>query len=212
MSSAPGVKFREVMRGGFAPHATDPVAGGRTGAQAGSVLALHLVAIIRDAARFAQDPEHEGELRGSVTFGMLSADMPIVRGTFQLFVPTSDSDLKLMVYRASFEHAGASYYLDGAKHVRRRSVVHSWTDTTTLYCRLHAGTDAEAPVIAAGVLRLGALDFAKQLLSFRTIDAPTISDKARALATFFTFFSREVLDTYIFRVRRPASRPTDVRQ
>jgi cholesterol oxidase len=116
-----------------------------------------------------------------------------------------------MVYRAIFEHAGAAYCLDGAKHVRRRSVLHSWTDTTTLHCRLHAGTDTSAPIVAAGILRLRALDFARQLFSFRTVKSPTFAAKAAALATFFTFFARELLDTYFRRARRTASRAEDVR-
>jgi hypothetical protein len=194
------------MKGGFMPQATDPVAGARAGAVAGRTLLFRVVATIPDAARFVQDPEHRGELGGSVTFDMLGADIPISGGSFQLFAPTGDPALKVMVYRAEFEHAGARYRLEGAKHVRRRSIVHSWTDTTTLFCRLHRGLDAAAPVVAAGVLRIGALDFARQLISFRTIGAPTMAGKARALATFFAFFSAELLDTYVRRMPRGGAR------
>ena len=206
MVSAPGVTFREVMKGPFAPQATDPVAGHRAAASTGDALVLHLIASIPDASRFVEDPAHVGALGGSVTFNKLGANMPISHGTFQLFVPAADQDAKLMVYRALIEHAGASYYLEGTKYVRR-GIVHSWADTTTLYCRLHAGTAAAAPVIAAGVLRLGAWDFARQLLSFRTLAAPTVASKMRALATFFTFFSAELLDSYIRRTPRLRCQP-----
>jgi hypothetical protein len=198
------------MKGGLALHATDPVAGKRAAAGTGDVLTLRLIATIPDASRFVQDPAHTGELGGTVTFSRLGAHMPIAHGTFQLFVPAQDPDVKLMVYRAVVEHAGASYYLEGTKYVRRQ-VVHSWTDTTTLHCRLHAGTTAGAPVIAAGVLRLGAWDFMKQLLSFRTLAAPTFAGKIRALATFFTFFNGELLDSYIRRASRLRCQPPTTR-
>jgi hypothetical protein len=206
-----GVTFRELMKGGFMPQATDPVAGGRAGAAAGRTLFFRVVATIPDAARFVEDPDHRGELGGSVSFDMLGADIPISCGSFQLFAPTGDPELKLMVYRAEFEHGGTRYRLEGAKHVRRRSIVHSWTDTTTLFCRLHQGVDDAAPVVAAGVLRIGALDFARQLASFRTVGAPTMAGKARALGTFLVFFSRELLDTYLFRARRRVARADDTR-
>jgi hypothetical protein len=203
MTAGPGITFREVMRGTLMP---------RGAGQPGGTLALHATATIPDVARFVADAGHGGVLGGAIAFDPFGPPRPISGGTFQLFVPTDDPDLKLMVYRATFEHGGATWCLDGAKQVRRRSILRSWTDTTTLYCRLHAGPDPAAPVVAAGALRLGPLAFAGQLFTFRTVQAATVAGKARALAGFFGFFSRELIDTYLWRRhRRPGPGVVDGR-
>ena len=59
-----GLEFREVMRGGFAPGATDPASGAREGTRAGSTLTLHATATIADVRAFVRDPEHTGHLGG----------------------------------------------------------------------------------------------------------------------------------------------------
>jgi hypothetical protein len=196
-----GIRFHEVMKGPFAHGATDPVAGAREGLGDGSVLELHATATIDDVPRFVADDEHVGELTGAVTYRPISVARLPASGVFKLFTPTPDPNLKLMVYRVTFEHDGRRYCLDGAKHVRRRAVWHAWRDTTTLYCRLHAGDDPQAPVIAAGVLRLGVLAFGRQLLSFRPVNAPALTHRARSFAGFLGFFSAQLLDTYFTRQR-----------
>jgi choline dehydrogenase-like flavoprotein len=201
MQPASAVEFREVMRGAFASGATEPVAGARGGRRAGTVLTLAATAAIADVAEFARDPGHTGRLTGSVTFPPIGAERARCEGTFQLFVPAPDPGRKLMVYRAAFRAAGVQYFLDGAKHVGRHSVLRAWGDTTTLYCRLHEGTDPSGPVVAAGVLRLGAFAFSRQLVSFRTPGARGLAGSLRALSGFLAFFSSELIDTYVLRRR-----------
>jgi hypothetical protein len=195
------LEFREVMQGGFARGVSDPVAGARQGRRAGSSLTMHVSAAIADVPGFVRDPEHRGRLAGSITFPALGVHDAPSHGVFQLFAPSSDPDLKLMVYRVTFRAEGREYCLDGSKHVRRRSVLHAWTDTTTLFCRLHEGADTTGPVTAAGVLRLAPLAFARQLASFRTPGARGASDALGALAAFFAFFSGQVVDAYLVPTR-----------
>jgi hypothetical protein len=202
MTSTASVEFREVMGGGFAPGATDPASGERDGRRAGTYLTLRVTAAIADVPAFVRDPEHTGRLTGSVTFPPIGAEQAPCDGVFKLFTPSGDPAMKLMVYRATFRVGDVEYCLDGAKHVRRRSVMRAWSDTTTLHCRLHEGADATGRVIAAGVLHLGPLAFARQLGSFRTPNATGLSGRVRALAGFLSFFSGEVIDTYVVR-RRP---------
>ena len=200
-AAAAAVRFREVMRGGFAPGATDPLSGERDGRRTGSYLTLRVTAAIADVPAFVRDPRHLGRLDGSVTFPALGADQATCSGALELFVPGTDPAVKLMVYRASFRVGDGEYCLDGAKHVGRHSVLRGWSDTTTLFCRLHQGADPSGPVIAAGVLRLGALAFAQQLLSFRTPGAGGPGSSLRALTGFLSFFSGELIDTYVVRRR-----------
>lgn len=202
MTPAAAVEFREVMRGGFALGATDPAAGEGDGLRTGSRLSLQATAGIADVPAFVRDPRHAGRLTGRITFAPVGAEEAAAEGTFMLFAPTADPDLKQMIYRATFRVNGVAYCLDGAKHVRRRSVVRAWRDTTTLSCRLHEGVDTTGRVVAAGVLRLGPLAFARQLASFRTPGAAGPLHAVKTLAAFLAFFSGEVVDSYLLRRRR----------
>jgi hypothetical protein len=185
------------MAGGFALGETDPARGNAAGTAAGTRLALRLSLTIPDIDRFVSDPSHSGTLEGTVTFGPLGTDLRASAGLFQLFAPTDDPSLKLMNYRVTFEHDGRRFCLDGSKQVRRGSPLGGWTATTTLLCRLYSGNEPAGPVIGAGVLRLSPAQFAGQLLSFRAVNGRAIGSKTRALAGFFTFFARELIDTYV---------------
>jgi hypothetical protein len=179
---AGGVAFRERMAGWFALGETDPAAGAAAGEAARSTLALEARVAIPDVRKFATDPQHAGDL-------------------VRLFVASSDPDLKLMVYHVTFAGPGGDYCFDGQKLVRRHSMLHGWTDTTTLFGRLYSGADAAGTPVGAGVLRLTPSSFARQLLSFRTLDAPTVVDRTRALGGFFRFFAGELIDSYLWRAR-----------
>jgi cholesterol oxidase len=185
------------MRGPFALGETEPASGERAGRRAATELALHARLAIPDAKQFVRDPQHAGLLDGWVAFGPLGGDLPVRSGAFQLFTRNSGSASKLMVYRAIVERGADAYCLDGAKHVGKRGIVHSWQETTTLHCRLHAGRTPSGPVVGAGILRLSPAAFASQLLSFGTVDGRGVMDRASALARFFLFFSRELIDSYV---------------
>ncbi len=202
MMRAPALEFREVMQGAFALGASDPLTGEREGLRTGSRLSLRATAGIADVPAFVRDPRHAGRLTGRVTFPPVGAEEAAAEGVFMLFTPTADPDLKQMIYRATFRVNGVDYCLDGAKHVRRRSVVRAWPDTTTLSCRLHEGVDATGRVVAAGVLHLGPLAFARQLASFRTPGAAGPLHAVKTLAAFLAFFSSEIVDSYLLRRRR----------
>jgi cholesterol oxidase len=198
MSAGVGLRFREVMHGGFASGALDPASGARAGKRDGTVLTLSVTAEIPDADAFVRDPRHEGRLRGTVSFPALGAASIPAEGVFRLFVPGGGA-AKLMTYSVVFQAGASPYYLDGVKHVGGRSVLRAWSDTTTLAARLHAGADAAGPVVAAGILRLTPAAFARQLLSFRTPGTSSAGAAARALAVFLVFFSRELAGAYVLR-------------
>lgn len=201
MAAEAGLSFREVMSGGFAMGESDPVAGAAHGQRDATRLSLDAQVVIPDLRRFVGDPEHTGVLDAHVRFAPLGQELEAPGGCVKLFAPTADPDLKLMVYRVTFTHAGRPYCLDGAKHVRRRAVWHSWTDTTTLFCRLHEGSDASGPIVGAGTLRLTPVALLRQLTTFRTTNAPSVGRRLGVLARFFRFFAGETIDTYLFRRR-----------
>lgn len=191
-----GLSFSETMAGGFALGETDPVAGKGAGRAAGTELAMHATVTIRDIRRFVEDPEHAGELVGHIDFTPFGESIPASTGAFNLFHPTGDPDLKLMVYELGFNHDGQDYYLAGKKEVRDDPGLDLWKDTTTLFTRLHEGRDSTGPVVGAGVLRLGVKELAKLVTTIRALGASSVLERAEAVAHFGRFFMGELWDRY----------------
>ena len=195
-----GITFRETMRGGFIMGETDPRAGERKGNDAGSKLSMHAAVSIRDMNRFISEPDHAGEITGEIDFAPLGEHMAATAGTFNLFSPTDDPKLKFMIYEMAFQHAGKDYYLAGKKEVRNDPGFDLWTDTTTLYTKLHEGTDTAGPVVGAGVLSLGPADLTKLVLSMRVTNSSSAKEQAEAVANFGRFFMGELWDSYALKI------------
>jgi hypothetical protein len=189
-----GLRFSEVMAGPFALGADDPQA---AAAQARDRFVLRATLVIDDIRGFLADSSHAGRLTGDVTFPALGRGLPVTAGHFNLFAPSSDPNVKLMVYVLSFAAGPEMYTFHGEKYVRRGSMLRGWPDTTTLHSRLYAGPEASGRVCGAGILRITAAGFARQLLSFRPVNGTGASARAGAMARFFTFFTRELLDSYL---------------
>jgi len=192
-----GISFREVMSGGFALGATDPEAGQRQGQAEGSEMTMHAAIDIADLDRFIADPGHLGGLSGTLDFTPFGDGLQATTGVFNLFSPTDDPKLKLMVYEMGFQHGGKSYYLAGQKNVRQDPLFDLWKDTTTLYTRLHEGTDKSGPVAGAGILTLGVKQLIQLMSTMRAPGASDFTEKSEAIAKFGRFFLGELWDTYV---------------
>jgi hypothetical protein len=192
-----GIRFREMMSGGFQLGASDAVDGAKRGTQ--TPLSMHASIYIPDIAAFIADPQHRAPLAGHIDFAPFGRAIPAESGIFQLFAPTKNADITWMVYDLGFRHEGKSYYLAGHKIVRIGGPWKLWPDTTTLYTTLHEGTDATGPVIGAGVLRLGVGELVKLMRTLHADNADAPGDAGRAVSSFFGFFSRELLRTYVLR-------------
>lgn len=199
---APGITFSETMKGPFALGAADPEIGARAGKQSRTELAMHATVTVRDMDRFLEDPGHNGSLIGRIDFPPFGMGIPTGEGVFRLFSPDEDPRTKLMVYELPFTHDGKSYYLAGRKEVRDDPGFDLWKDTTTLFTRLHEGTDAAGPVVGAGVLSLGVADFTKVLAGMRAIDVDSAAEGARVLGRFGQFFAGELWKSYVSTVPR----------
>ena len=198
MSAEPvGFTFDETMSGGFALGETDPQSGKDRGQLNGSELAMHATVSIEDLDTFIADPNHLGGLSGSVDFTPFGSGIRAPGGVFNLFSPTSDPSLKLMIYELAFEHEGKSYYLAGHKEVRDAAPTELWKATTTLYTRLHEGTDKEAPVVAAGVLSLGVKQLMALVSTMRVTNAGSHAREIETMMKFGRFFMGDLWDTYV---------------
>jgi len=202
MGHSVGISFSEVMKGGFALGQTDPKDGKKAGERSGNELAIHADVLIDDIEGFVKDPNHLGSLSGSIDFTPFGTALQGTTGVFNLFNPTDNPKLKLMVYELGFEHGGKSYYFAGKKEVRDDFGLDLWSDTTTLYSQLHEGPDKSGPVVGAGTLTLGVSDLISLI---RTVDTPGSQSKteaAAAITKFGKFFLAELWDTYVIHCKK----------
>jgi hypothetical protein len=191
-----GLNFQETMSGGFTLDEVDPTAGDQKGKAAGNILSMHANISIKDLDRFIADPTHVGQLSGTLDYPAFGTSIPSTSGIFNLFSPTDDPKLKLMVYETAFEHQGQDYYLAGKKEVRDAPIHDAWKATTTLFVQLYEGTDKSGPIVGAGILTLGALELVKMIATFRVLNAPAAAEAADALMKFGRFFLGQLWETY----------------
>ena len=192
-----GFTFTETMAGGFSLGSTEPGEGHAQGRREASSLAIHVSIQIDDLARFVDNPNHLGALVGTIDFTPFGEGIPASSGTFNLFSPGDQPRLKLMRYELAFEHDGEPYYFAGAKDVRDDPGLDLWKDTTTLFSRLHRGSNAEGEVVGAGVLSLGVADLIKMMATMRVLGAENAAQSAKALAQFGSLFLGKLWDTYV---------------
>lgn len=184
------------MSGPFALGPTDPESGRKQGDAAGTELALHGSVQIADIRAFESDPDHEGTLSGSIVFDPLGGSVEAEDGVFNLFAPEGDGHTKWMIYEMRLAHEEGPYYLAGRKEVRDDPGFDLWSDTTTLYTRLHEGASADGEVVGAGVLRLGVQDLIELLGTMRATGTTDAGEKVEAFATFGRLFMGELWETY----------------
>jgi predicted patatin/cPLA2 family phospholipase len=192
----PGITFKETMSGGFSLAATDPAIGRDQGKLAGTELSMHAKVVIDDIDRFIAEAEHPGQLTGTIDFSPLGMGLIADTGVFNLFNPTNDPKLKLMVYELGFEQQGVAYYLAGKKEVRDDHMFDLWPDTTTLYTQLHKGTDKSGVVVGAGILTLDVVDLMRLVSTITVTNADSSTDKLKTIGKFGQFFLGQLWDTY----------------
>jgi cholesterol oxidase len=195
-SSTPGLSFSETMAGYFSMDETDPDAGAATGKVQDNELAMHASINIRDIDGFIADPEHLGDIDGSIDFPPLGIGMPASHGVFNLFSPTDEPQTKYMIYELGFEHSGLEYYLAGRKTVRDDPGFDMLSDTTTLHTVLYRGNDSSGEVIGAGVLKLGIKDLAKLVSTMKATNTSSTAESAKTVLKFGKFFMGELWASY----------------
>ena len=194
-----GVSFTEEMKGfvGFGEQEFEP--GFRRGRERGTALMFHLTITTLDLDAFIADRGHQAVAEGWVECEAAGGRLPVKRGLFNLFIEQSgDRRRKRMLYRLHLaDHGGRPLTLTGFKVVQDDPGFDLWSDTTTLYTRLlHGHVDPEqdegAEVAAAGIVRIPAVDFARQLTTFRAHPPARVD----ALARFGSLFAGELWEVY----------------
>lgn len=195
------LSFSEEMKGYLGFGETDYQRGHDTGKRKKSYVSFNLTIRVDGVNRFITRPLHEAAAEGYITCESLGGQLAVEQGIFNLFVDEADPDEKKMLYRLHFRNAeGEPLTLTGFKEIKDDPGLDLWSDTTTLYTRILKGhlapdQDADAEVLASGILRIHLLDFLKQLSTFR-VEAPSLADKTSALGRFGRLFLGKLWDVY----------------
>jgi len=190
-----GIMFSEVMSGGFALNQTDPAAGAAAGKS--QPLTMHGSITIDDLDAFIADPAHLGRLDVRMDWAPFGTDISSFGGAFNLFSPTDDPRLKLMVYEWGITHQNQSYYFAGQKNVKTDPIYDVWKETTTLYTTLHEGVDKTGKIVGAGILELTPGQLLRMIGTFTALNSNSIADNAKATTEFGKFFLGELWHIYI---------------
>jgi len=192
--------FTEKMAGHCSTSATgaDYALAAADGREKGSTLEFVLTIGTDDLDRMLHDPEHAAEAVGTVAAPALSAEaLTVLGGRFNLFVADPDDvRVQRMRYRLPLRSVeGRTFMLDGFKMIRDDRGVDLWGDTTTLFVTITQGIDGDGPVVAKGVLRIAADDFAHQLI---TMDARDCRGRrsVSGVARFGELFARDLWRQY----------------
>lgn len=196
-----GFQFTEEMKGYLASGETTFEDGFKAGEAASSHFMFHLTIKTDDVDAFLASPEHQAEAIGYVEGTVIGGRRPVLKGVFNLFVDTADSNRKEMRYRLFFEDAaGKPMTLSGFKSIQDNPGPDIWHDTTTLFTNLLPGhleaeQEAGVEIYATGILHILLPDFMHQLTTMRA-DAPTLAERLGAMERFGKFFFGALWETY----------------
>jgi hypothetical protein len=200
------VRFTEEMLGHVTFGETDPARGSSPERDGSGALMFHLTIEVDDIARFSVDPTREATAVGFLRCDALGGTLPVERGVFNLFVDSAPGT-KRMLYRLWFrDGVGHPLTMSGFKLVENDAGFDLWKDTTTLFTQVlkghvEEGGDAEAEVVASGILRIRMRDFAKQMTTFRA-GGPDLGSKLGALTKFGVIFVGQLAEVYLRKGRR----------
>ena len=193
------VRFTEEMLGHVTFGEEDYLRGAAAERDGAGALKFHLTIAIDDMARFSNDPRRSAGAHGYIVCDALGGKLPVEHGAFNLFVDT-EPGVKHMLYRLFFrDGAGHPLTLSGFKLVKDDAGFDVWRDTTTLFTRVLRGHvdeagEAGAEIVASGVLRIRARDFARQLTTFR--------GSLGGLVKFGVIFLGQLAEAYLRKGRR----------
>jgi cholesterol oxidase len=152
-----------------------------------------------DIERFIGDELHPGTITGTVTCDALGGELEVQQGWFNLFVEAGEhGEHKLMKYRLWLQDgAGHDITLRGFKDVENDPGFDLWADTSTLFTHIYKGHvapegDAEAEIVASGILHIRPTDFAVQCTTFRVHPAHRVD----AIARFGVLFAGDLWEVY----------------
>ncbi|CAN7659251.1 alpha/beta fold hydrolase [Variovorax sp. LjRoot130] len=122
-----------------------------------------------DLHAMVSDPTHAATISGTVTCPALWHEpMPVVSGVFHLLPADAQRvETWTMTYEMMLQRGDSRLRFKGHKLLHQRPGSSPWTDTTTLFVRVHDVESAESPLVAQGILTLDLDDLLWQASSIK---------------------------------------------
>lgn len=147
----------------------------------------HLEIEIPDIDFFTRDPEHRGTIAGWVRRKGDEKKIEVTAGWFQCLADAGGND-RVIRYNFSFAAPGGQMFtVDLESAVRHKDKFHAWREATTFQAKTG---DADS-----GTMRMGAIEFAHMLTTFRA-QGGSFLERKKAIATFGAFFLGSLWETY----------------
>ncbi len=200
-----GIEFTETMSGYFSTSVKDDYQRGEEqGKKENSSFTFTLTIASEDIEATISDPQHEAHMIGTVIAPALSPrPLTVNNGKFNLFVvdPMEPATRRMWYKMPLAAQDGRIYFFEGFKLIRDHPLTDVWADTTTLFITVLNGTDNRAPVLGKGILVIRPQDFLRQLTTIRATNAPNLTKRLEAEASFARFFLGVLAQKYgrIFR-------------
>ncbi|MDH5719263.1 MAG: hypothetical protein OEZ13_01450 [Spirochaetia bacterium] len=188
--------FSETMSGFIALEKRDPKEAERAAKENGSAFVMNVSVKISDLEQFIKDPFHTAKLTGSIDFTEFGDNISVSNGKFNLFSPSEDPQMKYMIYEFNFSHENQLYFFSGKKELKDDPGLDLWEDTTTLFCYIFKGANADADITASGILKISLIDFIKMLRTMSAENAQSLNKKAVIFIKFGKFFLGNLWNTY----------------
>jgi cholesterol oxidase len=194
----PGLRFNEVMTGMITMGITDPVKGYQS--DAAIAMRLHATVTIPNLPGFIKDPIHKGQWRAQGSIPVLGGNViGMGEGDFGLFrrAIRENKGVRELVYDTKFSVGDQQYRMRGRKYVEPSPPWRLWPATTTLYVQLFPASGGNGQPVGAGVLRLTLWGLIKQLLTMQVIGNYGMFDRFIQKLSFYRFFGKSLVNTYI---------------
>ncbi|MDM0058229.1 alpha/beta fold hydrolase [Variovorax fucosicus] len=122
-----------------------------------------------DLYAMVSDPTHAATISGTVTCPALWHEpMPVASGVFHLLPADAQRvETWTMTYEMMLQRGDSRLRFKGHKVLHQWAGSSPWTDTTTLFVRVHDVESAESPMVAQGILTLDLEDLLWQSSSIR---------------------------------------------
>lgn len=199
--TAASVEFTEEMKGYITFGMTNYEDGFKSGKASNTFFMFHLTIKTDDVDAFVAAPDHPASAEGWIQCDQLGGKRPVESGVFNLLVDTASLNEKRMKYRLFFSDGdGKPLTMSGFKRVQDNVGLDVWHDTTTLYTNILAGhvsaeAEANATIVATGIIHIYVADFLKELTTIRS-DAPTAALRACAIDEFGKLFMGSLWQVY----------------
>ena len=165
---SPSFQFTETMHGWISTDAVLPAQEAQQrlasdyevacawGKARGQAMRFDLTIHTADLHQMVSDPTHPATISGSVTCPALwSEPMPVASGVFHLLPADAQRvETWTMTYEMVLRRGDARLRFKGHKVLHQRPGASPWSDTTTLFVRVHDGDGMAGRMVAQGILTL----------------------------------------------------------